>query len=194
VCTHSEHQARTKRSCCLCAQVTRLWKHTETNQHAPQFSKGKTEWCANGSTDQCHLRMWHLLWTGQNIGQAPWAFDRMDTCAIKVFSQSINTVFPIYACHLITQVEKTGKRARRAEEGNTKPHHFHYSRCGHCQVQSLRTVCCLGVSASPAGHWETAGSHRCPQTQSHSLWASRTLLGKGGLSLFPIFIIWASFF
>jgi hypothetical protein len=47
--------------------------------------KGKMEWCANGSTDQPHLRMWHLLRTGQNIGQAPWAFDRMDMCAIKVY-------------------------------------------------------------------------------------------------------------
>jgi hypothetical protein len=50
------------------------------------------EWCANGSTDQSHLRMWHLLRTGQNIGQARWAFDRMDMCAIKVFSQSRSSV------------------------------------------------------------------------------------------------------
>jgi hypothetical protein len=53
-------------------------------------SKGKCEWCANGSTDQSHLRMWHLLRTGQNIGQAPWAFDRMQMCATQVFNQSIN--------------------------------------------------------------------------------------------------------
>jgi hypothetical protein len=58
--------------------------------HAPKFSKGKMEWYANGSTDQSHLRMWHLLRTGQNICQAPWAFDRIDMCAIKVFNQSIN--------------------------------------------------------------------------------------------------------
>jgi hypothetical protein len=46
------------------------------------YQKRKWEWCANGSTDQSHLRMWHLLRTGQNIGQAPWAFDRMDMCAV----------------------------------------------------------------------------------------------------------------
>jgi hypothetical protein len=63
---------------------------THRNQHAPKFSKGKREWCANGSTDQPHCRMWHLLRTGQNIGQTTWAFDRMDMCAIKVFNQSIN--------------------------------------------------------------------------------------------------------
>jgi hypothetical protein len=50
--------------------------------------------------------MWHLLRRGQNIGQAPWAFDRLVMCAIKVFHQSINTVFPIYACHFTTQVRK----------------------------------------------------------------------------------------
>jgi hypothetical protein len=33
--------------------------------------------------DQSNPRMWHLLRAGQNIGQAPWAFDSMDMCAIK---------------------------------------------------------------------------------------------------------------
>jgi hypothetical protein len=89
VCTYSEHQARTIKI------LQSLWvshKIVETyrNQHAPNFSKGKMEWCASGSTDKSHLRMWHLLRTGQHIGQAPWAFDRMDMCAIKVFYQSIN--------------------------------------------------------------------------------------------------------
>jgi hypothetical protein len=32
----------------------------------------------------------HLLRTGKNIGQAPWAFSRNDMCAIKVLNQSIN--------------------------------------------------------------------------------------------------------
>jgi hypothetical protein len=49
----------------------------------------KMEWCANGSTDQSHLRMWHLLRTGQNIGQAPWSFDM---CAIKVYYIIINII------------------------------------------------------------------------------------------------------
>jgi hypothetical protein len=77
VCTHSEHQARTiKILQALCVSHTIV--ETYRNQHAPKFSKGKIEWCANGSTDQSHLRMWHLVRTGQNIGQAPWAFDRME--------------------------------------------------------------------------------------------------------------------
>jgi hypothetical protein len=40
--------------------------------------------------------MWHLLRTGQNIGQAPWAFDRMDVCYKNV--QSINNIlqFPLH--------------------------------------------------------------------------------------------------
>jgi hypothetical protein len=89
VCTHSEHQARTIKilqSLCVSHKIVETYR----SQHAPKFSKGKMEWCTNGSTDQSHLRMWHLLRTGQNIGQAPWAFDRMDMCAIKVFNQSIN--------------------------------------------------------------------------------------------------------
>jgi hypothetical protein len=84
--THSEHQAPTIKilqSLCVSHKIVETYR----NQHAPKFSKGKMEWCANGSTDQSHLRMWHLLRTGQNIGQAPWAFDRMDMCAIKVFNQ-----------------------------------------------------------------------------------------------------------
>jgi hypothetical protein len=40
--------------------------------------KWKREWCANGSTDQSHLRMRHLLRTSHNIGQAPWACDSME--------------------------------------------------------------------------------------------------------------------
>jgi hypothetical protein len=36
----------------------------------------KWEWCADGSSGQSCLRMWHLLRTG-HIGQTPWAFDRM---------------------------------------------------------------------------------------------------------------------
>jgi hypothetical protein len=86
VCTHSEHQTRTIKilqSLCVSHKIV----ETCRNQHAPKFSKGKMEWCANGSTDQSHLRMWHLLRTGQNIGQAPWAFDKMDMCAIKVLTQ-----------------------------------------------------------------------------------------------------------
>jgi hypothetical protein len=61
---------------------------TYRNQHAPSSQKGKMEWCANGSNDQSHLGMRHILKTGQNIGQAPWAFDRMDMCTIKVVNQS----------------------------------------------------------------------------------------------------------
>jgi hypothetical protein len=88
VCTHSEHQARTinlLQSPCVSHKIVETYR----NQHAPKNSKRKMEWCANGSTDQSHLRVWHLLRTGQNIGQAPWAFDNMDMCAIKVFNQSI---------------------------------------------------------------------------------------------------------
>jgi hypothetical protein len=47
------------------------------------------QWCANGSTDQSNLRMWHLLRIGHSIGQASWAFDRINMCAILVFNQSI---------------------------------------------------------------------------------------------------------
>jgi hypothetical protein len=86
VCTHSEYQARTIKilqPLCVSHKIVETYR----NQHAPMFSKGKMEWCANGSTDQYHLRMWHLLRTGQNIGQAPWAFDRMDVCAIEVFNR-----------------------------------------------------------------------------------------------------------
>jgi hypothetical protein len=72
--------------CYLC--VSHKIVETYRNQHAPKLSKGKWEWRANGSTDQSHLRKWHLLRTGQNIVQAPCAFDRMDMCAIKVFNQS----------------------------------------------------------------------------------------------------------
>jgi hypothetical protein len=50
---------------------------TYRNQHAPSSQKENWEWCANDSTDQSHLRIWHLLRTGQNIGKAPLAFDRM---------------------------------------------------------------------------------------------------------------------
>jgi hypothetical protein len=84
VCTHSEHQAYTIKilqSLCINFKIVETYRH----QHAPKFSKGKMEWCANGSTDQCHLRMWHPLRTGQNIGQAPSAFCTTDICAIKVF-------------------------------------------------------------------------------------------------------------
>jgi hypothetical protein len=34
--------------------------------------------------------MIYLFFFNCLIGQAPWAFDRMDMCAIKVFNQSIN--------------------------------------------------------------------------------------------------------
>jgi hypothetical protein len=91
VCTHSEHQARTHlQSLCVSHKIVETYR----NQHAQKFSKGKMKWCANGSTDQSHLRMWHFLGTGQNIGKAPWAFDRMDMCAIKVIlsiKQAIKT-------------------------------------------------------------------------------------------------------
>jgi hypothetical protein len=39
------------------------------------------------------FRMWHLLITGQNIDQAPWAFNSMDMCAIKVFYINIHQVW-----------------------------------------------------------------------------------------------------
>jgi hypothetical protein len=74
-------------SLCVSHKIVETYRNLK---HVPKFSKGKMEWCANGSTDQSHLRMWHLLRTRQNIGQAPWAFDRMDMCTIKVFYQSIN--------------------------------------------------------------------------------------------------------
>ena len=73
-CTHSEHQAHTIKilqSLCISHRIVETYR----NQHAPKFSKEKMEWCANGSTDQSHLRMWHLLRTGENIGQAWWAFN-----------------------------------------------------------------------------------------------------------------------
>jgi hypothetical protein len=85
VCTHSEHQARTIKilqSLCVSQEIVETYR----NQHAPKFSKGKMEWCANGSTDQSRLRMWLLLRTGQNIGQAPRAFRTMDMWAIKVLN------------------------------------------------------------------------------------------------------------
>jgi hypothetical protein len=88
VCTYSEHQVRTTkilRSLCVSHKIVETYRY----QHALKFSKGKMEWCANGSNDQSHLRVWHLR-RGLNIGQAPWAFDRMDMCAMKVFNQSIN--------------------------------------------------------------------------------------------------------
>jgi hypothetical protein len=55
------------------------------------IKQGKWEWCAYGSTDQSHLRMWHLLRTSQNIGQAPWTSDRMDMCAKRCSNQSIKS-------------------------------------------------------------------------------------------------------
>jgi hypothetical protein len=90
VCTHSEHQACTVKilqSLCVSHKIVETYK----NQHAPKFLKRE-----NGM-----MRQWqhwpvlsqddtYLLRTGQNIGQAPWAFDRTDMCAIKVVSQSIN--------------------------------------------------------------------------------------------------------
>jgi hypothetical protein len=56
------------------------------------FAKGKMGMMRHWMTAlrQSHLRMWHLLRTGQIIGQAPWAFDSVDMCAIEVFNQSIN--------------------------------------------------------------------------------------------------------
>jgi hypothetical protein len=60
------------------------------------FSKGKMEWCADGSTAHSHLTMWHLLRTGQKIGQTPRASDRMDMCAIQVFNQSIHIITKLF--------------------------------------------------------------------------------------------------
>jgi hypothetical protein len=53
----------------------------------------------------CLLRMWHLLRTSQNIGQAPWAFDRMDMCAIKVYY-----IIIIIAPHSFSPYERLGLR------------------------------------------------------------------------------------
>jgi hypothetical protein len=93
VCTHSEHQARTIKilqSMCISHKIVETYR----NQHAQRSQKGK--WNDDhdapmaGWWGHSHLRMWHLLRTDQYIGQAPWAFDRMDMCATKVFNQSIN--------------------------------------------------------------------------------------------------------
>jgi hypothetical protein len=71
---------------------------------------GKREWCANGSTDQSHLRMWHLVHTRrqanmENGNDAPMAAQTslisgcdtfweqariMAMCALQVFNQTIN--------------------------------------------------------------------------------------------------------
>jgi hypothetical protein len=81
--TSSTHCTEILQSLCVSHKIVETYR----NQHAPKFSKGKMEWCANGSTDQSHLRMWHLLKTGQNIGQAPWAFDLTDKCSRIMFNQ-----------------------------------------------------------------------------------------------------------
>jgi hypothetical protein len=62
------------------------------NIQKPACTKGYIwEWCANGSTDQSHLRMRHLLRTGQNIGKVPRAFDEWMCVLYKcLISQSIN--------------------------------------------------------------------------------------------------------
>jgi hypothetical protein len=65
VCTHSEHQAlaiKILQSLCVSHKIVETYRNL---QRAPKFSKSKWEGCANGSTDQSHLRMWHLLRTGQ---------------------------------------------------------------------------------------------------------------------------------
>jgi hypothetical protein len=79
-------------------RVTRLWKHTETSMHQ---SSQKGKWNDAPMVALTSLRMWHLLRTGQNTGQAPWAFDRMDMCAIPLLtSRSVTlrawAIVPIY--------------------------------------------------------------------------------------------------
>jgi hypothetical protein len=63
---------------------------TYRNQHEPKFSKGKMGM----------MRQWqHWLISSQdvtpsknsqNIGQAPWAFDRMDMCTIQVYRVNLS--------------------------------------------------------------------------------------------------------
>jgi hypothetical protein len=125
VCTHSEHQARTVKilqSLCVSHKIVETYR----NQHAPKFKKGKWEWCTNGSTDQSHLRMQHLLRTGQKIGQTPWAFDRMDMCAIKVFNQSINqpinqSIKPLVASLPLWRRQSWSQSVRRSARTLTLP-------------------------------------------------------------------------
>jgi hypothetical protein len=53
--TSSTHYNIIIPSLCVIIRIVETYR----NQHAPNFSKGKMEWCTTGSTDQSHFRMWH---------------------------------------------------------------------------------------------------------------------------------------
>jgi hypothetical protein len=64
------------------------------NRHALMFSKGKTgvirQWMHWPNLS--YFRMWHLLRTGQNISQAPWALDRLHWFVRCTSVQAINNL------------------------------------------------------------------------------------------------------
>jgi hypothetical protein len=60
-------------------------------------SSQKGKWNDAPMAALTNLMSQHLLRTGQNIGQAPWAFHRMDKCALKK-KCSINQINQVEKC------------------------------------------------------------------------------------------------